>query len=392
MASLPDRSSGLCVAVTGANGFLGSHIVRQLCRSGHRVVALVRPGASLEFLKYTRARVVSVDYQDEGALIRALDSVDVLVHNAALASDWAPRAAFVEANVETVARVVRAAHAAGLSRLIHISSNAVVGEEDCREAKAEDAPYRPRAPYLFESLIPSAMNHYRETKALGERRAIALAKSFECDLTVLRPVWIYGPRERNAGPYEYCQTILSGIPWMPGSRSNRFHAVYVGDVANAVVRVVERQPPGIRIYHVGATQVPLQYDYFGSFARELGVRQPRPVPSFVLLPFVFLLELLYLLFRVRTPPLLTRARLYMFYANNVYDTRAITRDLGVSADMPLDRGVRITVRWWQMCGYLPRSAARSREAATRCIAVPEPAKPQPNRTLGNQVSGRVRNP
>lgn len=364
MESSPDRAFGLCVAVTGANGFLGSHIVRSLCRAGHRVLALVRPGASLEFLKYTRARVIAVDYQDEGALIRALGSVDVLVHNAALASDWAPRTAFVEANVETVARVVRAANAARVARLIHISSNAVVGEEDCREAKLEDAPYRPRAPYLFESLAPSAMNYYRETKALGEQRAIALAKSFGRDLTVLRPVWIYGPREFHAGPYEYCRTILSGIPYLPGNRRNRFHVVYVGDVAKAVVRAVERQLPGIQIYHVGPAQAPFQYDYFGCFARELGVRQPRPVPHFVLLPFVFLLELLYLLFRVRAPPLLTRARLYMFYANNVYDTRAITRDLGVTAEMPLDRGVRLTVRWWRMCGYLPRNVA-SPSSATR---------------------------
>jgi nucleoside-diphosphate-sugar epimerase len=359
MVSSPERAhdAGTCVAVTGANGFLGSHIVRSLCRAGHRVVALVRPGSSIEFLKHTEARVVRVDYGDEAALAQALESVEVLVHNAALASDWAPRVAFVEANVETVARVIRAAKAAGVVRLVHISSNAVVGEEDCREAKAEDAPYRPRARYVLESIFPSSMNDYRETKAKGEQQAIALSQAFGFDLTVLRPVWIYGPRERNAGPYEYCQTILSGIPWMPGSRSNRFHAVYVGDVARAVVAVVQRQPPGIKIYHVGPVEAPLQYDYFGCFARHLGVRQPRTIPRGLLLPFVLILELLYWLFRSKTPPLLTRARLEMFYANNVYDTRAITRELAFAADTRLDRGVRLTVRWWRLCGYLPHKKA-----------------------------------
>ena len=177
MVSSPERSrncagtpAGTSVAVTGANGFLGSHIVRNLCRAGYRVVALVRPGSSIEYLRRSRAQVIYVDFGDDAALARALHSVDVLVHNAALASDWAPRKTFTEANVETVTRVIRAASSAGVRRVVHISSTAVIGEEDCAAAKPEDAPYRPRAPYLLESIIPSGMNHYRETKAEGNDR------------------------------------------------------------------------------------------------------------------------------------------------------------------------------------------------------------------------------
>ena len=186
-----------------------------------------------------------------------------------------------------------------------------------------------------------------------------MARQFALDLTVIRPVWIYGPRELHAGPYEYCQTILSGTPWMPGSRSNRFHSVYVGDVARAVVAVIQSRPQGLKIYHVGPLEAQLQHDYFGTFARYLGVRQPRFLPRWLLLPLVIVLELFYLLFRFKNPPLLTRARLEMFYANNVYDTQAIMRDLAFVADTPLDRGVRLTVRWWRMYGYLPRPARRA---------------------------------
>jgi nucleoside-diphosphate-sugar epimerase len=343
--------------VTGANGFLGSHIVRTLCRQHHRVLAFVRPDASVGFLKYSRAQIIRVDYRDEAALARALASVEVVVHNAALATDWAPRVEFYESNVETVTRVMRAASVAGVRRFVHISSNAVVGEEDCLEAKPESAPYRPRLDYVFESLLSSDMNAYRETKAAGEQRALAMARQRGFDLTVLRPVWIYGPRELHAGPYEYCKTILTGLPWFPGSRSNRFHAVYVGDVAKAVATVIQRQPKGIRVYHVGPREVPLQYEYFAKFARQLGIRQPRPMPRWLLLPFVFLLELLYRCFRSKTPPLLTRARLEMFYASNVYDTQAMARDLEFTADTPLEWGVRVTVRWWQLFGYLPHRKA-----------------------------------
>jgi hypothetical protein len=82
------------------------------------------------------------------------------------------------------------------------------------------------------------------------------------------------------------------------------------------------------------------------------------------LPLVLLLELIYLLIRSNKPPLLTRARLEMFYASNVYDTRAITRDLAFVADTELDHGVRLAVRWWRLCGYLPRAKTSHVDAAS----------------------------
>lgn len=355
---VPGTAGELRVVVTGANGFLGSHIVRTLSRRRLRVIALVRPNAELGFLEHSRAAVVRVDYHDAEALRRALRGADVVVHNAALASDWAPRHAFDDANVKNVLRVVRAAVDVGVSRILHISSNAVLGEEDCTEAKSEHAPYRPRLNYFLESLLPSAMNTYRETKAEGEVLALALAREHRLQLTVLRPVWIYGPREFHAGPYEYCKTIQSRVPWLPGSRTNRFHVVYVGDVAQAVLTVIERQPPGVSIYNVGPEVAPLQYEYFGQFAHRLGIRQPRPIPKWILLPFVVMLEFVYILFRFAKPPLLTRARLEMFYANNVYDTRTISMELGFRAGTPLEVGVARTVRWWQRFGYLPKQKAK----------------------------------
>jgi nucleoside-diphosphate-sugar epimerase len=344
----------LRVVVTGANGFLGSHIVRTLCRQHLRVVALVRPNAELRFLEHTRARVERVDFQDIDALKRVMTGADVVVHNAALATDWAPRHAFDEANVKTVSRVIRAAVDVGVRRFVHISSNAVLGEEDSLDAKSEHSPYRPRLNYALEALLPSAMNVYRETKAEGEILALSLARAHQLQLTVLRPVWIYGPREFHAGPYEYCKTILSRVPWFPGSRTNRFHVVYVGDVANAVLTVIERQRPGITIYQVGPETPPLQYEYFGTFARCLDVRQPKPVPKWLLLPLAVMLEFLCVLLRSAKPPLLTRARLEMFYANNIYDTHSLSVDLGFRAETPLSVGVARTVRWWQMFGYLPK--------------------------------------
>jgi nucleoside-diphosphate-sugar epimerase len=198
------------------------------------------------------------------------------------------------------------------------------------------------------------MNHYRETKALGEKLAIDLARAKDLDLTVLRPVWVFGPREFHAGPFEYAKAAATGTPVFPGSKDNLFHVVYADDVARAVACVLEKKPTGVRIYNVGTPTVPRMHDYWGLYAKHLGVRQPAPLASWLLWPLALLLEALYALFGAKRPPLLTRGRLYMCYANNVYETTRIERDLGFVADSDLDRAVRVTVRWWRLYGFLPR--------------------------------------
>ena len=337
------------VALTGANGFLGSHIARVLSRSGSSVRALVRSGASTVYLRRLRGlEVVELPDTSEASLRPAIGDAEALVHNAALAADWGDLKDFRAANVGFTASVLSAAVAQGVRQVVHISSNAVLGEEDCRAPKGASAPLNPKLPYLLEGLLPSAMNHYRTTKAEGERLAVDFAKEKGLDLTVLRPVWIFGPRELHSGPYEYCQTVASGTPFFPGSNENLFHTVYVGDVARAVSRALERHLSGVHVFNIGPRQAPLMREYFGWYCEALGRRRPRNVPQWLLWPAAFLMEAAWSLAHSRKPPLLTRARLYMFYANNVYDVSDAERELGFVADTDLRRAVRKTVRWWRM--------------------------------------------
>jgi nucleoside-diphosphate-sugar epimerase len=276
---------------------------------------------------------------------------DVLVHCAAKASDWGTYAEFYESNVALTKQVLENARQSGVKKIIHISSNAVLGEEDCPRAKNENSPYRPRLPYFLENILPSAMNHYRVTKAEGEKFAREYAATHGLNLIVLRPVWIFGPREFHAGPYEYCKTVKGGLPFFPGSKKNVFHTVYVKDVARAIHLAATQDLHGIRIYNIGAKTVLTAYEYWGYFCKALGVNAPRPIPKWPLYPFVLALELLHLLL-LKSPPLLSRARLHMFYANNIYTTDAAERELGFTATTDYIKAIKTTVRWWKLNGYL----------------------------------------
>jgi nucleoside-diphosphate-sugar epimerase len=339
------------VVVTGANGFIGSHVVRCLARAGHTVVPVVRPDANTRFLNKRYGSPVSCAMNSLGDFRSVFSGADCVVHAAALAKDWGAWEEFNEANNLLAERVARAAKQFGVRHLVHISTNAVLGEEDCSTAKAEDAPYNPRLPYFGEGIVRSAMNFYRETKTEGEKRVLAFAKEHQLDTTVVRPVWVFGPREFHSGPYEYCKTVRD-LPVFPGCRSNLFHAVFVEDVARMVEVIVAKHPAGVRVYNCGAKRVLPMAEFFGMFSRAMGARPPMFIPKWSAYLFATMIELTARVLRTQNPPPLTRARLYMFYANNVYDVGKAERELGFVADANYERAIRKTIRWWKKNKFL----------------------------------------
>jgi len=279
-----------------------------------------------------------------------LQTFDSVVHAGAKVGDWGDYKDFFKANVLGSLKLFDATRSdAGF---VLVSSNAVLGEEDEPKPKDEQAERRPALEYFGESLLPSAMNHYRLTKALAEILLIRRAQKTGRKLTVIRPVWVFGPREFNAGPYEYCKTVKSGMPFMPGCSSNRFHTIYAGDLARIVVRVSEHLKEGVNIYNIGNPQVPLMKDYWGSFCAAMGVKAPQNLPKWLLYPPAMLLEAAYSLAGAANPPLFTRARVYMFYANNVYNVNKVIKDYEIDDFTDLEKATKTTVRWWRMNGYL----------------------------------------
>lgn len=337
------------IFITGATGFIGSHITRILCRK-HEVSVLVRPDARLDFIQTYPVKIIKGDLSAKETLKEALQGIDLVIHTAAKASDWGRYQDFFEANVTGTLNIIDALPSG--TRMIHISTNAVLGEEDGPTPKPETAPYAPILPYVFESLLPSGMNHYRLTKTIAEQMLIKRAEARGIDLTVVRPVWVYGPREFHAGPYEYCQTVKSGVPMIPGSKSNRFHVIYVEDLARIVAAIAARPFHGITVYHAGNPDVPLMETYWKTFCKELGLPKPANIPKFLLYPLGILLELLWQLAGATTPPLFTRARVTLFYVNNVYGIDHLRRDFPEFAFTPLEKGIQKTVRWWKRHGFL----------------------------------------
>lgn len=285
------------IAVTGATGFLGRHLVSALHAAGHAVRAVVRSPEKARDLGC--ASVAVADLADADALTRAFTGCDAVIHNAALFmladAGWD---AFWSANVDGTARSLTAAADAGVTRNILISSTAVYGRRPFRRI-AESTP----------RLTADARGRawaYAISKAVAETRAWGIATERGLSLTALRPTAIYGHGDPNFTAMAE-RWLDRRIAWAPTAHIPLVHAA---DVAAAAVAAAERPQTTNQSYNLANEPESLY-----RAARRLRAHAGRG-PWIVPVP----------------------APLWI-----AYDTQAARRDLSFSP-MSLDDGIARTLR------------------------------------------------
>jgi nucleoside-diphosphate-sugar epimerase len=176
-------------ALTGATGLLGSHIAEQLAQRGERVRALVRRGSDTAFLRSIGAELIEGDLADLASIRHAVAGADVVYHCAAQVGDWGPWRRFRENVIEATGRLLEACKQEQVGRVLHVSSIMVYGHPT------------PRSGALFDETEPLGQHlwmweHYARAKLAAEE----LCRAYPGPLTIARPSWMYGPRDRNTFP------------------------------------------------------------------------------------------------------------------------------------------------------------------------------------------------
>ena len=335
------------VMITGATGFIGSHITRAFCENQVKVGCLVRKSSSLANLEGLPVEIKTGDIKNIGDLTRAFTGYDWVIHNAAKVSDWGDYDEFYQTNVTGTVNVLTACVQAGIKNVLITGSNSVYGEENSLLVKDETSPYNSHYRYFGDCLFPCKLNFYRDTKALAKKEALAFAATFDLNLTVLEPVWVYGERELNGGFYEYLKTAKAGIPLVPGAMQNKFHVIYAGDLARAYVLAYTKQLAGRHCILVGNQKAENMARIYGLFCAEAGLKKPGNLPKTLSYPIALLMEIIYTLLKAESPPLLTRGRVNMFYDNLEVSVEKAGRLLGFRNAYSLEEGIRKTVFWYK---------------------------------------------
>jgi nucleoside-diphosphate-sugar epimerase len=275
--------AGRTIAVTGASGFVGSHIALALLHEGATVIAAVRTPAKAAWLAAQGVVVRAADLADRAALAAAFAGADGVVANAALGSHQGDLMALATTNVEGVRNTLAAARDAGVTRAVAISSVAVYRTRLYR-AMTEDTPGYDVTTRRFNWSDLTTDWRYARSKTLAEAAAWEDAGRLGLALTCLRPGPVYGSRDPKATaklvaairkPVRFVPTV--GVPW-----------VHAGDVAAATVAAFAGSAAIGKGYTLAAPPVSL-YRVMRALKRALAARGekrlawlvPVPVPVWV---------------------------------------------------------------------------------------------------------------
>jgi nucleoside-diphosphate-sugar epimerase len=325
------------ILVTGGNGFVGRHLVSALCERGDSVRVLALPGEDADALAARGIAVFRGDIRRPETLVAPMRGVDSVLHLAAMMDVWRPFEDYHAVNVTGTANVCRAALAAGVRRVVHMSSSSVYGMALGRPAdeRFELRPFR---------------DPYPQTKAAGDRAVQHMIAAELLPAVIVRPDQIFGPGDHlHFG--RMAQRLRAGKGIIVGKGDNALPLVYVDDVLQGLLLALDHDDAVGQIYNITNDRPLTQAQLLAAIAREVGAGPPR-----LHLPYRALYAAGYLAERVAalTPssqrPPVTRLGVAFAGTDNRYAIDKARRELGYAPGVDLDDGVRATAHWYIAAG------------------------------------------
>ena len=322
------------VLVTGAAGLLGSHVAELALERDYEVRVLVRPGENVSWLEQAGVEVYRGDLKDFPSLQTAVIGIQRVFHCAARMGPWGPETDYELVNVTGPRLLAEAALAAGVQRIVHVSSidvhGLVVGD-----GIDETAPYgTERDPYC-------------RSKIAGERALIQLIQQKAAPITIVRPGLIYGPRDTNSFA-RFARLITLGRLPIIGSGANLLPLIYVRDVALGILLASQPDCAVGNAYLLVNDEPVTQAAYFHAIASALGVPPPRlHIPYSLAIALAGCVEVAAHLAQRQQPPPLMRFGLRQIGGQNRFLIDRARHDLGFSPQVNLSEGVRLSIDWYR---------------------------------------------
>jgi dihydroflavonol-4-reductase len=324
--------------VTGATGFIGSHLVEELQRRGYDDVrCLVR--SRMKWLEGMNVTPVHGEIEDGPALRDALKDIDYVYHVGGVtrATDWKT---FERANVRSTLLLLGMAQAESpdLRRFVVTSSLAAVGRCDVAVA-TEGVPMRP-------------VSDYGRSKAEMERKLQRRMGGNDMPPTVIiRPPAVYGPREADI--FTFFQTLTKGIAPVVGSGSEpALTLVHVRDLVRGMVDAAESDATIGKTYFLGSERAYSWKEIIAAARQALGTRGLTiPVPEVLVGPIGAASEY-WGRITGTYPPLNREKAREIRYACKICSSRRAARDFGYQQEVVLEDGIRETIAWYRKEGWL----------------------------------------
>ena len=317
------------VLITGAGGFLGSYIAKQLVKKDYNVFSFSRTKhVLLDDLGVTQRLGDLKNYDD---VKKSLENIDAVIHTAGLVGMWGRYKDFYSTNVGGTENIIEAMKELKIKKLIYTSTPSVVFEKESLNGVNETTPYSKKF-----------LTHYAQTKSIAEK--LVLSAHCESLLTVaLRPHLIFGPGDMNLIP-RIIKAQQQGKLKIVGDGTNLVDVIYVENAAEAHVMALEKlefgHPISGKVYFLGQGPINL-WDFINKVL--LNAELPKVTKKITLqraYALGFCIECILKFLRIyKIHPPMTRFVALQLSKSHYFSHKNIETDLGFKPKFSIDEGI-----------------------------------------------------
>jgi nucleoside-diphosphate-sugar epimerase len=315
------------IFITGATGFIGISLVKELAKTNSKIRALVRKTSDVKLLNQLNIELVYGDVQNYESFKSALDP-DTIVYHCAGYTKSKPWEKLYRVNVEGTDNICRAVLERKAARLIHISSAAVIGGHSVRR--------------LSEELSYCFMDDYARSKSEGEKIVLKYREK-GVNTVILRPCMTYGFGEEHIFDF-LAKLIRYHVMFIPGKGNGLWPVVYIDDVVDALLLAKTSDISVSGIYLIAGARTYTITQIMDMIADILGVRHPAHMPQLMSDWAVVFLKLANRLGVIDVS--FARAKANFFEQDKEYDISKARRELRYNPKIDLREGLTRTLSKW----------------------------------------------
>jgi nucleoside-diphosphate-sugar epimerase len=324
-----------CYLITGATGFVGSHAAEACKRRGLTVRTIARPQSDTRFLEHLGVELMQGDLSDPAAVRRAVLGADVIVHAAAKVGEWGPVEEYRAVNVAGLQNLLEACKGQPLERFVHVST---LGVYAARHHHGTDET---------EPLPEQQRDGYTQSKIEAERLALRFERDFGVPVVVLRPGFVYGPRDRAVMP-RLIKALRMGVFRYVGSGDRAMNTIFVGNLVDAIFRAIQSPSAVGQVYNLGDGEFVSKRRFMEAIADGMELPRPRrTVPFWLARTLTWFMERRARRKGATQAPQLTQARLKLLGLNLDFSIEKARRELGYQPPVPFDEAMHETMAWYR---------------------------------------------